>query len=155
MKVDFTQFSILPVGQLVAFGVSARERNKRPGKVVGELKNDAMVGRPRAMLGVLLGYCEKNRTCRWVWPLSGNMSIHTMKDITYTSDMIPLPMTQEYFLPSFKRNDDTSFNRVYNTMYWIHWEKERENQLANIPDFPDLEVVNSLDDTEEVKEEKK
>ena len=38
-------------------------------------------------------------------------------------------------------------------MYWIHWGKERENQLANIPDFPDLEVVNSLDDTEEVKEE--
>ena len=153
MKVDFTQFSILPVGQLVAFRVSARARNKRPGKVAGQLQNDAMVGRPRAMLGVLLGYCEKNRTCRWVWPLSDNMSIHTMKDITYTSDMTPLPMTQEYFPPSFKRKDDTSFNRVYNTMYWIHWEKERENQLANLPDFPDLEVVNSLDDTEEVKEE--
>ena len=29
----------------------------------------------------------------------------------------------------------------------------QENQLANLPDFPDLEVVNSLDDTEEVKEE--
>lgn len=149
-KVDFSQFSMLPVGQLVAYRVSASTRLKRPAKVQGQIRNDSMVGKPRGTLGLVLGYCEMNPTCRWVLPLSDNMNINSINDVTYTSDMTPLPMKEEFFPPSFNRKISNSYNRVYNSMYWMHWEKERESHLLNTPFFPESEV-NEVD--EEVEDE--
>merc|ERR1711968_97847 len=121
-RFDFGHASWSPVGQLVVVRRTDNDLKAR----AKDKSIDAMIGKPRGKLAILLGINVCNPTCRWVLPITEQMTFRSVNKLQYTADLRCVPMDPSFFPLCFQRKNWNGMGRHISPGYWRIWEHERE-----------------------------